>query len=340
MSKATIPVLEERLNHTFNAGQFDAPHGSIYAAGKLWLSAQMMPGRVARIDPDNLSSFDIATFASDGNHDRGLDIVYDGVVTNKIYVLHRHISGNYISSVDPTTMATADAITDTTLARRNINGSLAITPTHLYSGTAFGTVGVWAAGNDAVIVKYDLTDFSSTDVEISGFQQCHALRYDGTFLYATGLTEAFEGRAWVAKINPATLSYNVNFFPTGTGLPTDDFAIYGNFLYVGTELANSGKIFKIAKSNLAMTQISVRPTGANFYGLFADNTHIWAVTPLISGQGKMIRLDPTTLEQRLYTFNVGETTDGPNEIIFVPPYMFVTFFQLGAKISRLRIPTT
>lgn len=338
MSKATIPILEERLNHEFNPGQFDFPHGSVYAAGKLWLSAQMLPGRVARIDPGNLSSFDIVTLPNDGSHIRGLDLAYSSV-TDRIYVLHYSTLFTNVTAIDPDTLAVTDVVADSDVS--NINGSLALTPTHLFAGSAVGSAGDPAA-DDAFILKYSLIDYSkSASVELAGLKQCHALDYDGTNLYATGLTSTGD-IPWVAKINPTTLAYTSALLPAGIGLPTDDLAIYGDYLYVGLENAGAGRILKIAKADLAITQIPTRPSNANFYGLFADNTHIWAVTSLVpagTGIGKMIRLDPTTLEQRLYSFNDGESADGPNEIMFIPPYMFVTFYQSGAKISRLRIPT-
>lgn len=336
MSKATIPVLAERLNHTFAAGTFDAPHGFVLASGKLWAVAQMIPCRIVVFeDQDNLADANVTPFAGDGLHDRGLDIVYDSVVNNSLYVLHRNLDRSLISAVDPGSIALTDAVNDTT--EGNTNGSLAVTPTHLFCGTFFGTIGVHTV--EAVINKYALSNLATkTSVTLTGFGQCHCLRYDGTNLYATGSSSA-GGTPWVARINPTTLAATVAALPA-LGFPTDDLAFFGDYIYVGLELLSTGTILRIHKSTLAISQIVVKPPTANFYGVFADATHLWAVTTLVSGQGKMIRIDPTTLEQRLYTFNAGEVTDGPNEIVFVAPYMFVTFFQSGCKVSRLRIPTT
>lgn len=340
-SKATIPILASRLNKKFNLGQIDALHGFIFANGKLWGCAQMQPCRIVRLDLD-MVTFSIATCSSDGQHDRGLDIVYDSNINGEVFVLHRNTDRTAISRVNMSTMGLSDAVNDTN--HPNTNGSMCVTNTHLFCGTNFGSVGDHTAP-DAQILKFDLDDFLiKTVATLTGYKQCHAIRFDGTNIYATGSTST-DDSPWIARINPTTLAYTVEKLPQGIGVPTDDFCFFGDYIYLGMELGYIGTLLRVAKSDLSDTTIVARGLPAsNFYGTFATATHVWAATWNVDDHAKVIRIDPTTLEQRLYTFNEGEALEGNvggvNEIVTDGTYLYMTFWQSGVQVNRLQIPNT
>lgn len=263
--------------------------------------------------------------------------IIDGTDTPLIYVLHRNIDRTVIGAINPIDLDVTTPINDATVA--NTNGSIAITPTHLFVATYFGTVGDNSAP-DAEVLKFLLSDYSKTPLTLTGLKQCHCIRYDGENLYATGVTNG-SSRAWLAKIDPVALTYSSVLLPDGIGIPTDDLAFTEDNIWIGTESPSGlklGHMLVMAKSDLSVVQNITPVIPSDFYGVANDGNHIWGFCTKTGAQGKMIRFDPATYEQRLYSFNDDEGE--PNEMVTLSGYLFITLWKAGVNVTRLKIPST
>ena len=160
----------------------------------------------------------------------------------------------------------------------------------------------------------------------------HSIRYDGTNVYATGLT------GWLVKItNPADLSYIYNLFASGDEEllgPTDDFTFAGDKVYLGVGNYNGIEV-RFNKSDLyGMQKINTTILGSNIAAEF-DGNFVWFLYTGM-GIGKMARLDPNTLETREYSFDT--TFTGPNELKTDGTNLFITSWQNPGKVTRINIP--
>jgi len=251
-----------------------------------------------------------------------VDIVYSES-NDKLYGLLAATSGIVVVEIDPDNLAVSTVINDPRFSGAQLP-SITTDDTYLYIITM--TV-------PAEILKYDLSDFTLVSNNILvGYNNGHAIIYGGLDVYATGGTG---GGSWLAKINTLDLSYNVMAFQDGAS-PTDDFAELGEYVYVCSE--NRGEIRRFSKNDLSYIQV-FSGVGSACYEVFSDGKYIWGVMKGNTNSGEhgiLVRLDPTTLESKIYEFDVGE--DKANEIETDGRRFYVSFFLVPSKISRINIP--
>jgi hypothetical protein len=182
-----------------------------------------------------------------------------------------------------------------------------------------------------VVLKYSLSDFSRTGtVPIRDVDNGHALRYDGTSLYATGTT--YPG--WIAKVDTALSVISQMNFTSGDNNPTDDLCSVGDYIFIGLETSN-GVILRIKKSDLSITRLATT-MASSCYGTFFDGRYVWGLYATTAN--KLVRIDPTNLECVIYNFLYNASFVSPNEMFTDGQRFYVTGFTSPAKIARFSIP--
>lgn len=314
---------------SLNSGE-QLPHGMIYARGYIWISTLTTPAKLIRVDPNNLSNRTTITYAADFSHDNAYDIFYSKT-KDRIYVLFANPDKVVINEVNPVSMAQADVITDTTQQDPSLCGSY---PCYFPGGSSgvesFTTdessiyVLMRGEGVDSEVFKYNLSTYAFTaSTTLTGLVSGHAIRYDGTNLYATGLAIP----AWVAKINPSTLAFNSQIFTNGDSLATDDFAFAGDYVFIGLEGTN-GTFIRVNKSNLGFNRYYSGINAAT-YVVFFDGRYIWY--GYNTNPATLMRVDPFTMELRTFT----TTMNSINEMVSDGQRFFATsFIDLPAKLTR------
>lgn len=324
---AVSPQIINKQTVTLAAGE-NQIHSFIYHNNKIYAGTRTTPAKFLRFnDLDDLTDYDVVTFANDGLHNRAESMRYDAT-KDKIYIAFNYGGpGNkvLVTEIDPDDLTYTDVIADTT-ALAGTSPAITSDGTSLY---------VLTYTYPAKIIKYNLTTYAQTTIAtindgVANKNVGHALIYDGTNLYGTGAVSP----GWVAKIDPSDLTHTVANFSSGNNIATDDLTIAGDYLYVGLE-ATTGMIVKVKKSDLSLENISTGQTVA-CYGTYFDGEYIWGVYN--SSPGNLVRIDPTTSEINTYTFDSGENS--LNEITSNGSRFFVTTWTSPAKVISFNIDTT
>lgn len=299
------------------------PHGSTLANEKIFITTRQSPARLVRInDLDDVSDQTSITFASDGKHNNADSIVYVPSV-NKLYVLFGVAGRATISEVDPDTLAVTDVV-DTTDYSSGTSGAIETDGTHIF---------VVTSTSPTLVVKYKIGNWSSpTSNTLTGLNGGHSLIYDGVRLSVTGATSIFP--SWIATIDPADLSYNsLNLDSESNGI-TDDHAETPDFYFVGTEFSEYGNIvYRVRKDLAGYDKIRIATPGS-IYAVYYDGNWVWvAVAPGGEQLGRLVRLDPMSLEMSVGTLDSGQVL--PNEIISDGKgrYYITTFTNPGTIIK-------
>jgi hypothetical protein len=308
---------ENKQTVTLAAGN-NQIHSFIFAKGYIFGGTRTSPAKFIRFnDLDDLTDYTVTTFANDGKHDNAESAIYDPT-QDKIYILFDNSGNVNVTEFDPDDLSNSDVI-DSNTEDAGASGSITSDGTYLY---------ILGRTTDADIYKYDFATYSlDSSAEITGFDNGHSLQYDGTNLYATGSSSP----AWVAKIAPSDLSFSTQAFAAGDNTATDDFAIAGDFLYVGLEATN-GIINRVSKSDLSLERLATGWTSA-CYGVYFDGRYVWGAYS--TSPGTIVRLDPTTLEVTSYILDTGENT--PNSIISDGQRIFITCWLSPAQVIRKSI---
>lgn len=298
-------------------------HGLVYAKDKLWAATTLAPSRILRFNNlDDLTDYTVSVIG--GGYGSFLDIIYVPE-KDKLYIAALKFGTDVeINEIDPVTLSFTPVATIT--GYTSIPQSLTTDGTYLYL--------LLGASSDpsSYVYKYNLSDWSlAASTTLTGKIFGHAIRYDGTNLYLTGA----DSPGWIAKMNPADLTYTLVTFAVGDNKPTDDLAFVGDYIWVGLE-ADNGYILKIKKSDLSITRINTGISASSSYGLFFDGSYIWnciyTTTP-----GTILRINPETNEIYSFQLEAGETN--PNEIVSDGQRLFITCYNNPAQIIRLSIPS-
>jgi hypothetical protein len=285
--------------------------GLVYARGYLF-ACSYGSGKIIRFN--NLNDLTDYTVVSPAVGSFA-DIIYVPSV-GKLYALSL-TTGIRVTEIDPITLDNSTVISN---GQYTQGESLTSDGNYLYVLTY-----------SCVVLKYSLSDFSRTGtVPIRDVDNGHALRYDGTSLYATGTT--YPG--WIAKVDTALSVISQMNFTSGDNNPTDDLCSVGDYIFVGLESSN-GVILRIKKSDLSITRLATT-MASSCYGTFFDGRYVWGLYATTAN--KLVRIDPTNLECVIYNFLYNSSFVSPNEMFTDGQRFYVTGFTSPAKIARFSVP--
>jgi hypothetical protein len=292
-------------------------HGTLFAKGKIFATTNTSPAKILRFNNLNdLTDYNVLTFASDGKHNQSPDLIYDAT-KDRIYVMFTDGDFLTVSEIDPDHVAwdtSTDVVADGTRSTAAW-GSICCDGSYLYM-----------VNYSTSIYKISLSDFSVTTGTLAhGLGHC--IRYDGTYLYATSVASP----GVIHKILPSDLSIVAHaHFANGDDTPTDDLAFAGDYIWVGLEVATNSYVLKIKKSDLSIQRVDTGTVGV-VYSMFFDGKYVWVCHATTK---KISRIDPVTHEIFSYT----PTNDYPNEIISDGQRLFIFYYQSPSLIERLCLP--
>lgn len=306
---ATYPNLTELHAHPTNG----------YLYGCYAVSGTV--GGIVKIKRGDYTDVTTVSFASDGQHIGPFDMAYSAT-RDKYYVLFRNDDADrlVISEVNPDTLARTDFVNVTDI--KPGLGSITQDETNLYVCTFFD--------DPSEIVKIPFaTAVPAAGVAISTFSQAHCLRYFTGKLFAVGRIPT----RWIARIAPSNLAVEESL-QTGDAeseFGVDDIGESTDHIYVGTRNA-TGVISKYSKTSFAgPVQIATGQLSKCTCAKRAGDFN-W----FIFENGKAVRFNYLTSEQRIYTLNAGQ---GYYSEIASVDNEFVHFYNLStSKLARYHIP--
>jgi len=301
---ATIFELDSQ---TFAVGE-NLPHAILVLDGFIYLGLRTNPGKLLKISITDLS-YSVLTFPDDSGKYAFICQIRYSLSKGKIYCLCENSTRIVLREVDPSDLSDSDVIDSGNYGAGN--GSFALDESYVYI----------AARDSDKIVKYDMSNWAEVD-NAAIAAKAHAIEYSDNFLY---ITHAANPGA-VTKVNAATLALSSNIFAAGDWIATDDFAIVGDFMWVGLETTN-GRILKIAKADLSIIAVETARTVA-CWGVFYDGTSVWCAysgTP-----GSLVQIDPSDNTVTVYD----NLANALNEIVFSGNSLFVSSYLVPAKITE------
>jgi hypothetical protein len=322
---------------TLNNGE-SIIHGSLYVNGYFFLSTRTSPAKLLRINADSISDYQEITFSS--GHSYADQITYVES-KNKLYVVFGASYRTAIAEVDPIMMTyNENAIVDTLHAASPVfetegGQSICNDGSFLYVVTA--------RADTSRVLKYSLSTMSSIPVAVLNFPTenvfAHAIRYENGKLYVTN----GYGTPWVARINASTLQIEELHSFLGMAF-TDDFAISGNYLFLGIEAdysqQQSGKILRLDKSNFdAYYYFDTGKKGSATAGdgyCFAVQEFdgsIWA--SFATNPGIITRINPVSLEYQHYSLPY----NSPNEILYDGRRLLITYWNQDPGVVQVFHPS-
>lgn len=228
----------------------------------------------------------------------------------------------------------------------------------------------YAVGNDELI-KINPVDLSATVIHSMSFGSIPSIATDGTYLYTvspvdsnvnkfdlagnildflyTGYTSLHwigwhqasnslfistaEPTSTIARIDLNT--FTVVDSSTFTGTATDDNAICGSYLYMGTE-GSTNKVIKISTANLA-TQTEINLTHST-YGVYSDCAGLLYVSANLSSVVSVIDISDNSVT----TYNLYDPNGNvaPNEILISNGYIMNTRWGYDGVYIRTSLPTS
>lgn len=188
-------------------------------------------------------------------------------------------------------------------------GSLCSDGTYIYAGHSGGTIAKINISTEAITTN----DY--------GNQNWHALIEDGDYLYGNDTTNKY-----CYKINKSDLS-SAGYASLVENC-CDDIAQDDTYVYLGSEW--SGKIFRVTKSNLALSS-STAPTG-KCYGVFIVDSQIL----YLDWENDIIwRFDSALTLQGRIALNMPDGATDINELADDGTYIHITNWTSPYKILRL-----
>lgn len=246
--------------------------------------------------------------------------------TKKLYFL----LVNEILELDPDTMAYTVfpiSMTDGT------GGSGAITTDGTYFYVAGHTLHTHVAkfsfdGNAFTNVAQTSILFSTLEL---GWGHSAEYDKDSGYLYVGGA----QSPAWMAKIDPSTLSYSVIRLPGGYEAISDDIAVAPDYVYGVLEGPTQYRIIKVKKSDWSYTLLDPGIIASGFgciYNPYNKNIYIaYNTTP-----GSYLKISQETGEMRQFTAPSGNNL--LNELQFSEYSMWYTTWTTPAKVIRVSNP--
>jgi len=306
---------------------FDHISGLILVGTSLYACGGLATGKFLKVD-NGLTTSTILTFPSDGKHEVPIDLCY-APSTGKVYVLFGNAGDGQITigtvnvAVSPPVIGADFVNVDAT---PDFTGpiSIATDNTYLYI--------VSEVDITSQIFKYLLTNAATASAGVvTGFTGANGIRYSGGKLFIKGVQAP--STAWVVRMTTALAVEQSTTFDAdaGAGL-THDFGVSGSHIWLGSK-DTLGIVRRFLQSDLA--QVSNLSTGQSSKCTEAesDGSNIWAFFE----NGRGVRINPSTSEQRIYTLNDGQGFQ--SEMTGDGTYQYTAWNQVSTKIARYHIPS-
>lgn len=313
-------------------------HGLIYHNGYYFGTMRTSPAKIMRFKADDISDYMEREFPA--GYNEAEQIVY-AHSTNMLYTIFEHYKKTIIAEINPNTLDfTTEKIVDTLQGTSYGKGHTMTTDGEYLYAISFPSRGLTR------IVKYSLSSFSRVaHLDLSSeYSFGHSIRYHEDYLYLTGC----DTPPWVAKVDPENMSFVEGALIPKGSCATDDFAISGRYLLVGTEAEadeeGNGIIYRFELNDLTNAPIPAntgekRSIGGNIngecYAVQENTSYVWAVFATYP-QGTLTRIDPenpTDIQNYLLEYPY------PNEIAFDGKRFFITYWNLNPGVVQTFDPS-
>lgn len=309
-------------------------YGFFYAKGFLFGGTRTKPGKLVKINPDNLSDYSVVTFPTDGNHDYSESIIYVPE-KEKIYVLFG--DPNYsktvvrIAEVDPITLEYTIIIVD------DIGSTIGAVPRIISDGSYLYVTTLYYNNK---LIKYDLDTFQRIGSIITvgtANNSTFSIETDGYNLYGASATwgTPFFFKVILSSMTVSRTTTSISVYNA------DEIVLHGNYLFVPVDTASNvgtGRIARVhiddfTKYDIIDTYIPSACDGVHFNG--KDIIAVFRGQP-----GKLVQINPGTLEVDVKYFDSGEnvaseyTSDGKRHFIIFESENFVEPHTLPIKVAR------
>jgi hypothetical protein len=239
------------------------------------------------------------------------DLTYN-TVNNTIYGI-----STYVYSINPDTLSVTPFYS---IPGGGYNAALTNDGTNLY------------VGNDGYIKKYRISDQTllATYNFSSGYVHSMKVTPDNQYVLATTISiYSGGGKLIKIKISDGTVS-TLDFSSTIGGIPTDDFIIIGDYIYIGDEYTFKGG--KINWKNMTIDKVINLPMNCWFVSTDGQYVYFGARSNLI------FCFDPTT--EKTATLNVPFNFSGGeslNELVYIENNIWLgtNYATNNANILRL-----
>lgn len=329
----TIPDTAAYEEHVFANGEVDFVVGFI-RQGDYLFGTTLAGNKMMRLDRNNLATNSVLDFGGGPAHIRQWDMAYvpgSSAALDRIYVIAAGDTQLVISSVNPnpTPMTFTDVITE---AGGQGQASITSDGTYLYA-IRYPNID----SQDTIIYRYTLDgSFTKTTLTLTGYRAPKSIRAHGGFVYVTGFQlPGLSGFSfsWLAKVNATTfLPDTITTFKRGSdpGATVNDLAITPMHVWVRY---SQGKIRKCPISDI--TSFTIIDTGfaSDCTAVAPDGAYCWVVFE----NGKAVRINTSTDEQRVYTLNPGQNYFG--NIALDNKNIYAVRHEAGTVVSKYAIDT-
>jgi hypothetical protein len=304
---------------------FGTVHSMIYVKGYIYMSSRQMPARIAKVNPNDFTDFQIFTFP--GSNSSSQYSVADRMIysehTGKIYIPFGDPDYNrnvLIAEINP------DDVSDYTTPM-----SYATRP-GFPTGIAIGNKLYVLTSYQARLLEFDLDTYSVTRNLALPSQTFHAINSDGVDLFLSAIYPGAQVHR--VSLDTFTITQSVTL---PTKHMTDEFAIVGDNLWIGHESSfdavNKG-IYIVNKNDLSDYKILYVEETDSSWSIFYDGKYVWSV--YASDPGIALRINPETLEIR--RLNLGSSMVSPNSVAYDGNNIFITNFEVPVILTRITVP--
>jgi hypothetical protein len=306
---------------------FDHISGLILVGTSLYACGGLATGKFLKVD-NGLTTSTILTFPSDGKHEVPIDICH-APSTNTVYVLFAN-AGNGQVTIGTVNVAVSPPVIGADFLNIDLTGDFT-GPISLATDNEF-LYFISEVDSPSHIEKYRLSNGTYVaDGPITGFTGATGIRHSGGKLFIKGVQAP--STAWVVRMTTALAVEQSTTFDAdaGAGL-THDFGVSGSHIWLGSK-DTLGIVRRFLQSDL--TRVSNLSTGQSSKCTEAesDGTNIWAFFE----NGRGVRINPSTSEQRIYTLNDGQGFQ--SEMTGDGTYQYTAWNQVSTKIARYHIPS-
>lgn len=284
-AQAVIPL--EQVSAALNAGEADNIAFLILVGDYLYGLTTSNPAKLVKIKRNDFATRTVITFTV--GHGNAAGLVY-APSTNRIYALFGS-TGGIISEIHPDTLVVTDKINIAGVFVAAAADCLATDNTYLF--VLWDTEGIELPSRIVRYVLADLRDDNSTPLDLTVCGD--SLKYAGGYLYVVSLLNPLPK---LQKINATNFGAAITGkdFPAGTTqVGIDLMAVTGDYVFVSFA-GVIGKLWRFAKSDLAVTEIATNLSAANV-ALASDGNHAFQM----SNDGKVARVAQTDLTQNTYS---------------------------------------
>lgn len=320
-AQAVIPL--EQVSATLNAGEADNIAFLIIVGDYLYGLTTSTPAKLIKIKRNDFATRSVVTFDNDGLHGSASGLVH-APSTNRIYALFGS-TGGVITEIHPDTLVATDKVNIAGVFVASAADCLATDNTYLF--VLWDTEGIELPSRIVRYVLADLRDDNSTPLDLTVCGD--SLKHDDGYLYVVSLLNPLPK---IQKINATNFGAAVSgkdFTAGTTQVGIDLMAVTGDYVFVSFA-GVIGKLWRFAKSDLAVTEITTNLSVANV-SLVSDGNHAFQ----LSSDGKVARVAQSDLTQNTYALDANYlrtlVTDGS--------YLYGCTLTTSTTIYRFLIPS-